>query len=215
MYQGEPYTNPDFRKAVSLAVDVEAIIEQVLSGQGQAATSWVPEGAVLGGQNGTCEFCRYEPEEAKALLDAAGGWPEGEVMTIHFGADPTSEAIFKAIGDQINLNLGIEYTLDPTEDFFSRRGAQDFDGPFRNNWFADYPLNQNYLGPVGYAAGSAEDSQFGWYNEAFEAKLAEDFPTVPLLYSNNYTFYSENVDNVQLDPFSGSVELRSVQYVGE
>lgn len=237
MYKGEPYTNPDFRKAISLAVDVQAIIDQVLAGQGEPATSWVPEGSILGGTSGTCEFCRFDPDEAKQLLENAGGWPEGEKLTIHFGADPTSEAFFKALGDQLKLNLGIDYQLDPTEDFFARRTEQDFDGVYRNNWFADYPMNENYLGPVGYAAGSVEDSKFGWYSEEFEAKLAEgakaatveeavalyqeaelilaeEFPTVPLYIGKNYVFHSENVSNIMLDPFSGAVELRSVEFTG-
>src|SRR5690606_31647779 len=138
------------------------------------------------------------------------------------------EQYFRAIGDQIRLNLGIDYELDPTPDFFARRSARDFDGAFRNNWFPDYPLNENYLAPV-YASGNAEkgNTNFGYYNADFEklikegdqagsieeavAKyaeaekvLAQDFPTIPLSFSLAVSFHSERVDNVVLDPFSGS-----------
>ena len=160
------------------------------------------------------------------------------MLKIHLGQDETQEQYFRAIGDQISLNLGIKYELDPTQDFFSRRSARDFDGAFRNNWFPDYPLNENYLAPV-YASGDAKkgNTSFGYYNADFEKLIAEgdkaetiedaatkyqeaekvlakDFPTVPLSFSNAVTFYSENVDNVVLDPFSGSTKLRLLKYVG-
>jgi oligopeptide transport system substrate-binding protein len=237
MYHGAPWDNIDFRHAISLAIDMETIIEQVVPGQYVAADSWTVPGGVPGGEAGTCgEWCGFDPDRAKDLLDQAGGWTEGDVMTIHLGADPTQEAIFKAIGDQIQLNLGIPYELDPTEDFFSRRSEHDFDGAFRNNWFPDYPLNENYLAPT-YKKGSPDDSNFGWYSEAFEDKLtegdqaasvdeaaatyleaerilAEEFPTVPLIYSVNQWFYSENLDNVGLNPFGGAILLRELEVVG-
>jgi len=237
MYHGEPWTSVDFRHAISLAIDVESIINAVAPGQYLPADAWVVPGAVPGGEAGTCgEWCGYDPEQAQDLLARAGGWPDGDVMTIHLGEDPTQEAIFKAIGDQLQQNLGIAYELDPTPDFFSRRGDHDFDGPFRNNWFPDYSLNENYLAPT-YKKGAPENSNFGWYSEAFEAKmteadqapsvdesaatyleaeriLAEEFPTVPLTYSINQWFYSENLDNVQLNPFGGAILLRELEVVG-
>lgn len=234
MYQGAPYDNIDFRKAISLAIDRESVIEQVLPGRATAADSWVVPGGVPGGEAGTCDWCHFDPDEAKSLLDAAGGWPEGEVLTIHLGEDATNEEYFRAIGDQIRLNLGIEYELDPTPDFFSRRRGQDFNGIFRNNWFPDYPLNENYIAPTYVGSGEA---QFGYTSEAFnaaidaannaatldeaiagyqdaEAILNEEFPTAPLSFSTAITFYSENVDNVVVDPFSGYTKLRLLEYVG-
>lgn len=238
LYKGEPWSNPDFRKAISLAIDMESVIESVAPGRYVPADSWVVPEVVPGGTAGTCgEWCGFDPERAKQLLAEAGGWLKGEVLTISLGADPTQEAIFKAIGDQIYLNLGIEYELEPTEDFFARRSARDFDGVFRNNWFPDYPLNENYLAPV-YASGDAKNgnTNFGYYNEEFEAKLAEgdqadtideaaqiyleaekilaeDFPTIPLMFSNSVAFYSSRVDNVKLNPFSGAVALRELKVV--
>lgn len=237
MYNGAPWDNIDFRHAISLAIDMESIIDAVAPGQYLPADSWVVPGAVPGGEAGTCgEWCGYDPERAKDLLAQAGGWPDGEVMTISLGEDPTQEAIFKAIGDQITENLGIPYELNPTPDFFDLRTNHGFEGPFRNNWYPDYSLNENYLGPT-YKKGDPENSNFGWYSEDFEAKmteadqaasveeaaaiyleaekiLAEEFPTIPLTYSVNQWFYSENLDNVKLNPFGGAILLRELEFVG-
>ena len=137
------------------------------------ADSWVVPGGVPGGEAGTCEWCTFDPEAAVAALEAAGGWPEGETLVISLGQDETNEQYFKAIGDSIQATLGIPYELNPTPDFFANRSDRAFTGPFRNNWFPDYPLNENYLAPV-YASGNAEEgnTNFGYYNADFEAAIA-------------------------------------------
>ena len=170
-----------------------------------------------------------------AALEAAGGWPEGQTLVISLGQNETQEQIFKAIGDSIQATLGIPYELNPTPDFFANRSDRAFTGPFRNNWFPDYPLNENYLAPV-YASGDPENgnTNFGYYNADFEAAiaagdqaptleeavahyqeaeaiLASDFPTVPLYFSVSSAYYSERLSNVVLDPFSGRIKLRLLE----
>lgn len=239
LYDDGPWTDIEFRKALSMAIDRQAVIDAVLPGQRVPADSWVMPDGVPGGVAGTCgEACTFNPEAAKAALEAAGGWPEGETMTIHLGVDETEQELFQAIGDQITLNLGIPYELDPTPDFFDRRSNRDFSGPFRSNWFPDYPLNENYLGPV-YASDDAEEgnTNFGYYNEDFnnaiadgdsaatldeavtnyqeaERILAEDFPTAPLFYTNVVLFHSDRVSNVVIDPFSGRAKMRLLEVTG-
>lgn len=228
------FQDVNLRRSFSLAIDMEAITSTVVPGRYVPADSWAASG-VPGGGPGTCEYCRFDPEEAADLLEQAGGWPEDKVLTISYGADPTSEAIFKAIGDQLKQNLGIEYQLDPLEDFFDKRSNKDFaGGVFRNNWYPDYPLNENYLAPS--YAGGPDGNHWGWDNPAFDAKLAEadqaldpdeaialyqeaeqiiaeDMVTIPLTWTQSTTFYSERVDNVVLNPFSGAVELRLIEVV--
>ena len=48
------------------------------------------------------------------------------------------------------------------------------------------------------------------YQEA-EQILAADFPTIPLQFSVNQTYYSERLSNVVLDPFSGQIKLRLLE----
>lgn len=86
-----------------------------------------------------------------------------------------------------------------------------------------------------YGGGSAEDgNSFGYHDEEFEAliaegdraedldaavakyaeaerMLAEDFPSVPISFSQVTTFHSDRVGNVVLDPFSGAVKLRLLE----
>ncbi|WP_168207402.1 peptide ABC transporter substrate-binding protein [Microlunatus elymi] len=235
--KNEPWDNIEFRKAISMAIDRQKIIDTVIPGQSVPATSWVPVG-IPGGRDNVCQWCKYDPQAAKAALAKAGGWPQGKVLNIYLGKDETSEAYFKAIGDQISLNLGIKYKLIPSTDFFSLRSARKFDGAYRNNWFPDYPLNENFLGPV-YSSDDPKNgnTEFGYYDAAFEKALkdgdaapdidsavtdyekaedilAKDFPTIPLDFSKSVTFYSDRVDNIVIDPFSGATRLRELKYVG-
>lgn len=235
LYLGEPWTNIELRKAISMAIDREGITDALTPGQYVPADSWVVPGAVPGGEAGTCQWCTFDPEGAVAALEAAGGWPEGETLVISLGQNSTQEQLFKAIGDSIQATLGIPYELNPTPDFFANRADRAFVGPFRNNWFPDYPLNENYLAPV-YGSGNPEEgnTNFGYYNAEFEeaiaagdaaatldeavaeyqraeAILAEDFPTAPLYTSVSSAYYSERLSNVVLDPFSGRVKLRLLE----
>src|SRR5690606_29387746 len=54
LYKGEPWSNPDFRKAISLAIDMESVIESVAPGRYVPADSWVVPEVVPGGTAGTC-----------------------------------------------------------------------------------------------------------------------------------------------------------------
>jgi peptide/nickel transport system substrate-binding protein/oligopeptide transport system substrate-binding protein len=235
LYLEGPWQDIEFRKAISMAIDRQGIIDALFPGQEVPADSWVVPDGVPGGEAGTCEWCTFDPEAAQAALEAAGGWPAGETMVISLGQDETQEQYFKAIGDSIQATLGIPYELNPTPDFFANRADRAFTGPFRNNWFPDYPLNENYLAPV-YASGNAEEgnTNFGYYNADFEAAiaagdqaptldeavthyqeaeaiLAADFPTVPLSFSVSTAYYSERLSNVVLDPFSGATKLRLLE----
>ncbi|MGO1973018.1 MAG: peptide ABC transporter substrate-binding protein [Propionibacteriaceae bacterium] len=237
LYNDGPWQNIEFRKAISMAIDRQTIIDQVLPGQAVPAQSWVAPD-LPGGVGETCQWCHYDPEAAKAALEKAGGWPEGEKLSITVPESETTETYFKAIGDQISLNLGIDYEMTPASDYFARRSARDYVGPFWNNWSPDYPLNEGMLtGP--YASGDPKEGNvnFGYYSADFEKLikegdqaesldaavetyaeaekvLAEDFPTIPLIFFNGVSFHSDRVDNVVLSSMGGSVQLRLLDYVG-
>lgn len=239
LYLDGPWQDIEFRRAISMAIDREGIIEAIVPGDRVPADSWVVPGGVPGGEAGTCTYCTFDPAAAKAALEAAGGWPEGQTLTITAGTDEEEAELFKAIGDSIQETLGIPYELETTQDFSSKRRERRLTGVFRNNWFPDYPLNENYLAPV-YASGDPEEgnTNFGYYGAEFEAAieagdgaatldeavahyqeaeaaLAADFPTAPLWFSVSNSYYSERLSNVILDPFSGQLKLRALEVAAE
>ncbi|WP_240037697.1 peptide ABC transporter substrate-binding protein [Glycomyces paridis] len=233
----ERYQNVDLRRAISMAIDREGVINVIGPDRFDPLDSWVPE-SILGGGRGACgEYCTYDPEGAKALLEAAGGWPEGEKLQIWVNDANDNTAIFRAIGDSIAESLGIEYELVTVAwpDYLDARDGHAIEGPFRDGWGPDYNLNENYLEPI--YGGGASVNNTGFEDEAYNAKiaeagaaasldeaielyaeaealLAEVFPSAPLFASKINYFYSERLDNVLVHPIyngpGGDCELRDV-----
>jgi oligopeptide transport system substrate-binding protein len=93
-------------------------------------------------------------------------------------------------------------------------------GLIRLGWIMDYPLMENYLGPLYGTTGSS--NYYGYSNPAFdnlvkegsaaptpeaaiqkwqqaEDILAKDMPVIPLRYGQNTYGHSEKVTNVEVD----------------
>ncbi|MFD1627343.1 ABC transporter substrate-binding protein [Azospirillum griseum] len=68
------------RQALSLAINRKAIVAQVMSGNAEVATQYLPKGAP--GTSATLEPIPYDPERAKKLL-AEAGYPNGFRLVIH------------------------------------------------------------------------------------------------------------------------------------
>ncbi len=98
------FANPELRKAISMAIDREAIVKSLLAGNAKAATGLAPP-TLTGGGEATCESCGYDPQKAKATLQAAGGW--NGPMVLYTYQDPTNEKVLQAIANQLRTNLGI------------------------------------------------------------------------------------------------------------
>jgi peptide/nickel transport system substrate-binding protein len=83
-----PFQDTRVRRAVSLMIDRQAIIDRLLYGAGEAASQIVPEGVF--GYNPDIAVPQANIDEAKALL-AEAGYPEGFGITIHGSNDRFSQ----------------------------------------------------------------------------------------------------------------------------
>lgn len=233
----EKFQDVNLRRAISMAIDREGVLNVVGPERFTPLDEWVPESILGGGTNSCGEYCTYDPEAAQELLAQAGGWPEGEPLRIWVNDAADNLDIFRAIGDSISESLGITYELVPMEwtEYLTARENHQLDGPFRSGWGPDYNLNENYLEPI-YGGGASVNDQ-GWENAEYDAKiaeagaaatldeavalyaeaeaiLAEDMPSVPVFGENFNFFYTERLDNVEVHPIyaapRGDCELRTV-----
>ena len=222
-----------------MAIDRETIGEEIFSGTRRAADSVVPP-VVDGHRDGACEFCVLDVERANELLDEAG-FDRSQPVDLWFNAGGGHEAWMEALGNQLRENLGIEYTLQGNLDFseyLPLQDAQGMTGPFRSGWIMDYPVAENFLGPLYSSAAlppAGSNSPF-YSNPEFDAALLEgnsaasdeeaiaaynaaediliaDMPAAPLFYRLNQGAHSENVDNVVIDAF-GRIDAAAVTIVG-
>ncbi|GAB3644549.1 ABC transporter substrate-binding protein [Glycomyces tarimensis] len=237
----ETFEDVNLRRALSVAIDREGVLNVIGADRFNPFDSWVPESILGGGRSACGEYCTYDPDLANQLLEDAGGWPEGEPLRIWVNDSGDNLDIFRAIGDSISETLGIEYELVPMEwtDFLASREGHDLDGPFRSGWGPDYNLNENYLTPI-YGGGASVNDQ-GYESEEFSAKIAEagtaetideaielyaeaeeilaqDMPSAPVFVEQISYFYSERVDNVIVHPIysgpGGDAELRDIEITG-
>ena len=116
---GEPIDNPlrdrRVRRALAMAINLEAIVGRVHSGQAQAATQFVRAGFV--GYVPDLPPIPYDPDAARQTL-AEAGYPNGFALTIHGPANryPNDEQTLQAIGamlTRIGLRVQVETPAYP------------------------------------------------------------------------------------------------------
>src|SRR5699024_8145653 len=92
MYQQE-FADVDVRRALSMAMDREAIIDNIFDGAMTPATSIIPPVLPMARED-ACEYCQFDPEAAADLYEEAGGPSELTMYTdTGIGHDDYVEAI--------------------------------------------------------------------------------------------------------------------------
>ncbi len=208
----EPLGDINVRKALNLAIDRTAIVEQVLKG-GQLPAMNVVSPASRDANN---DVFAYEAgtfgipadgsgiAEAQELL-AEAGYPNGEgfpTLELLYNTSESHKAVAEAVQEMWKQNLNIDVTLGNQEwaVFQDTRRQHDFEIA-RVGWFGDYSDPMTYLGMFRTDAemnvGQWEDSRYDELLDAsttakgqerfdllYEANeiLMNDYPIVPIYY---------------------------------
>ncbi|MDH6122678.1 ABC-type oligopeptide transport system substrate-binding subunit [Kitasatospora sp. GAS204A] len=224
------YANPQLRRAISMAIDRPGITRAIYNEVFTPADSLV--GATIPGHRaGACgETCEYRPTEARQLFQQAGGFT-GTLALYFANSDPTYLQWMTAVANELRQNLGIRDVALRTmaaADLGPILNHHQATGPYRQNWVADYPSEQNYLagllGPgtrsgwsdpafnallaQGDAAATAEQS-IAHYHQAEDLAL-QQLPLIPLWNWQDQTAWSGRVGNVQLDPYAAGLRLEQI-----
>ena len=117
-----PFDNPKVRKAFSLALDRQTLVDQVLHGLASPATGWIPTGFTnpatkkdFAEESG--KLVNENVEEAKKLL-AEAGYPDGKGMppiTLLYNTNENNKAICEAAQEMWKKNLGVDVELTNQE----------------------------------------------------------------------------------------------------
>ncbi|MGY1732708.1 ABC transporter substrate-binding protein [Geodermatophilus sp. SYSU D01045] len=225
----ERWADPRVRRALSLAIDRAAIAEALFAGTRRPADALVAPG-VPGHRDGACGYCVLDVDRANALLDEAG-FDRGRPVELWFNAGAGNDAWIEAVGNQLRSHLGVEFllhgTLAPAE-YLGLVAERGMTGPFRHGWAADYPSPRSFLEPLfASRAHPPAGANLAFYADpAFDALLAEAnaapteeealaaydraedvvleaMPVVPLFVDVTQTLYSEDVEDVVVEPFGG------------
>lgn len=212
------------RRAFSMAIDRQAIIDAIFNGSFTPAGSLVSP-VVAGARENPCgETCTYDPDEAKRLFQQAGGF-DGP-LTLWFNSGSGHEEWMESVANQLRTNLGIENVRFKSLEFaeyLQLLDNEEITGPFRLGWVMDYPSPQNYLEPIYSTTGSSNN--FGYSNERVDALIARgnraptveegielyhqaedliltDLPNIPMWFGKVQAAHSPSVDSVVIDAFA-------------
>ena len=206
------------RQAISLAIDRQKICDSLFEGSRQPADNFFP--AVLDpGQDNAWEYCKYDPEAAKKIVDDNN--LAGTKITLSCNSGGGHEDIMAMIQENLKA-VGFEVEISTMEwaAYLTALG----DGQFqigRLGWIADYPTLDNFLYPNFF---STAENNYSKYNDPEVDKALEDarqinddderkakereinqtigeqLPAIPVMfYSHNYVG-SDRVQELYFDP---------------
>lgn len=214
----EPFSNPDVRKALAMAVDRERIV-QIVNGRAVPAAGPIPPSVL--GNNADLQPLAYDPEGAKELLTSAG-YPDGFTAGVLVNTDPTNLSVIQAVmADWAALGVTLEMTSVDNAQFLDTVINQpDTLQVVMTNWYLDYPDPSNIYEPLLQCGGSYNwgqfcsesldtafeaangiapgDARWAAFSD-FEAMIVDEMPNVFLQHQLNFYFTSERL-SIQSDP---------------
>lgn len=242
--QQAPMDNKQFRQAVSLSIDRQAISDAVFFGLRTPAAGIVPElmpGSRADGDEGPCKYCEYDPERAKELFEQSG--VKLDKLTLHFNAGAGHDEWMAAVAQQISQTLGIPVEAVPATTQFT--GSAGYTGWIKDGapaslnrigWGLDYPTPDNFLYPLLFSTSSDnktnynnpeydklvlearaetdDDARVKLYQDAEDLAL-EDMPFVPLWWRTQFRLVKlDKYGGLAIDPFEDPT-LRTAYIKGE
>jgi oligopeptide transport system substrate-binding protein len=226
-----PFDDLDLRRAISLAIDRDALAERVLEGTAIPATNIAPDSA-QGAKPDACPDCRFDPEEARRLFESSSG-ASATQFTAYFPAGVDLDEAAKTVGNDIRAALGVDVVFQSVELGQFIQSTEEFDGPYGFGWQPSTPSAYDYLAPL-FETGSPNNDD-GYSNSEFDQLMVQarrsassaeldaalgdaqdiigrDMPVVPLVFPNLINVHTARVRNVSMDPY-GYLQLEQVEVV--
>ncbi|MFC7686022.1 peptide ABC transporter substrate-binding protein [Ureibacillus sp. GCM10028918] len=227
--------NANIRKALTLAIDRQGLIDNITKGEQSPALGMVPT-AVKGFEEDAGYMKDNDVEEAKKALELGlqelGLSDPSELeIKLSFNTSEAHAAIAQFIQEGWRTSLGIEVTLDNSEwqVYLDKLTNLDYQVG-RLGWIADY--NDAYTFLEQYDSADNGNNDTGWENADYtallkqsntetdpekriellkqaEAILMTEYPVAPIYYYTNLSVKKDYVENMELDQL-GNVYLKYV-----
>ncbi len=224
--QKEPFTDVRVRKALSMAVNKEAIIEAVYQGAGQVATNPLPP--TIWSYNDAIADDPYDPNAAKALLDEAG-YPDGFstdlwAMPVQRPYNPNARRIGEMVqADWAAIGVSAEIVTYEWGEYLARSKGGEHQ-TVQLGWTGDNGDPDNFLYVLLGCDGVGATNRAQWCHEPFDSLLIEakrtadraertrlyeeaqvifkeQAPWITIAHSIVFEPVRQNVLNYKIDPF--------------
>ncbi|HLY66532.1 MAG TPA: peptide ABC transporter substrate-binding protein, partial [Chloroflexota bacterium] len=167
----KPFDDPKVRVAMSYAIDRKNLVDKVLAGVGQPATSLIPPG-MPGHLDGVGQD--YDVNKAKQIL-AEAGYPDGKGLPQNIQASYNNLSTWPQVMQFIQANLqaiGISIQLDPRESSSYFKEMRDNASPiFRSGWSSDYPDPDDWYRVI--FKSDASQNYGHWKNEKYDQLVSQ------------------------------------------
>ena len=170
-----PFDDVNIRKAVNQAVDIAAIMENIVGVTGiQSRNTSVPPN-MPGSASDELEPVPYDLEKAKQLM-AASSFPDGFSTQIHTSAPsdiwvPQAIAIQEALKE---LNIEVEIVQYTYADFITLLQGGEYEGMVITQWGSDFPDAAGNLIPKYLSTNVPPQNNYGFYSNPEVDKLLND-----------------------------------------
>ena len=214
--------NIHVRKAISYAINRQAICDVVFEGTRVPADGIVPPG-INGYEAGSWEASQYDVDKANEELAAAKEELGTDSISIFLScnSDGGHEDIMQLVQADLSA-IGVTATIETTEWAAYLDMLQNLQYQIgRLGWVADYPILDNFIYPNFYTG--VGDNRSGYSNPDVDAaidaarstvddaerlaalqevnrQIGEDFPVIPLMFYRHNYVVSGRVNNFYLDP---------------
>jgi oligopeptide transport system substrate-binding protein len=166
-----PFHDPRVRRAFSLAVNKQSIVDNVRRTGEPVASTLIPPGSIAG--YNAPKGLGYDPAAARALL-AEAGYPGGQgfiTVDILFNKDAGHDTIAQAIAKDWQKNLNVQVSLSMKEIKVLRDQLKNADYIVsRGSWFGDYGYPTTFL-DLSRTGDGNNDRKYS--NPAFDQLLDE------------------------------------------
>ncbi len=213
------YANVNVRRALSLAIDREALARDVYGGTKDVATGLVPNGIPQFAAANQCDVCRRDTARARTLLQAAFAGKAPEFTIDHLDASPSREVAQAVARTLQDMGLRIALRAHSSAQYLTllQSGKHDI---AELGWLSDVPSPDAFLAQqlrtgspnnqtafksakfdqIIDAARASRDAaaRAARYREA-EAQAISALPLIPLVFFRNHIGVRPNVRAFRLD----------------
>ena len=183
-----PYDNPLVRKALNLAIDRKAIIENVVQLDAIPAYSFLAPGYSVDGKDitdgrGTFGLSETADVEAARAALAEAGYPNGEgfpTLQLSYYSNDTVKKVVEAMAEMLknNLNINVEISSNDWAIYYTSIQSGDYEVGAMG-WSADYLNPMSFL-PL-FKTGDSTNNAFysnSEYDELVNQVMTETDPAV-------------------------------------
>jgi len=225
-----PFDNKLVRKAISLAINKQAILDTIYFGKADIANTIIPPSSWA--YDKTLPKHEYSVSHATKLLQQAG-YPNGFTMNIwampvQRSYNPDALTMAKLIqGDLQKIGVNVTITSNYEWSMFLKLVAEGEHQAVLLGWSADHPDPDNFFSPILSCASALKgNSRTFWCNHKFDEHIqsalrtdninkrkkhyaqalkiiAEEVPLVPIAHSKRYQGRNNKISGKLLNAFGG------------